>query len=71
MLDWRRMPRPTLIVCAGRDPLNSLLTLVFRHRLPRLTRWHRDWEERWRPEIPDAAITIPHFMRWSREYFES
>jgi sugar phosphate isomerase/epimerase len=26
-----------------------------------------EWEKQWHPEIPDADIALPHFVRWFRE----
>lgn len=26
-----------------------------------------EWEKKWHPEIADAAIALPHFVRWVRE----
>ncbi len=26
-----------------------------------------EWEKKWHPEIPDAALALPHFARWFRE----
>jgi sugar phosphate isomerase/epimerase len=26
-----------------------------------------EWEKKWHPEIPDAEIALPHFIRWFRQ----
>ena len=26
-----------------------------------------EWEKKWHPEIPDAAVALPHFVQWFRE----
>jgi sugar phosphate isomerase/epimerase len=26
-----------------------------------------EWEKKWHPEIPDAEIALPHFVRWFKE----
>lgn len=26
-----------------------------------------EWEKKWYPEIPDAAVALPHFVQWFRE----
>ena len=26
-----------------------------------------EWEKKWHPEIPDAEIALPHFMRWFQQ----
>jgi sugar phosphate isomerase/epimerase len=30
-----------------------------------------EWEKKWHPEIPDASIALPHFVRWIRENWNS
>ncbi|MGA9812092.1 MAG: sugar phosphate isomerase/epimerase family protein [Terriglobales bacterium] len=29
-----------------------------------------EWEKKWHPEIADAEIALPHFMRWFRENWD-
>ncbi len=26
-----------------------------------------EWEKKWHPEIPDAEVALPHFIRWFRQ----
>jgi sugar phosphate isomerase/epimerase len=28
-----------------------------------------EWEKKWHPEIPDADIALPHFMKWFQEHW--
>ena len=41
MLDWPRMLRPSIIVCAGTDLFHSFFPPVLQRRLSRLSRWQR------------------------------
>src|ERR1700746_1135660 len=42
MLDWPRMPRPNLIVCAGPNLFASFFPPAHQRRLTRLCHWQRD-----------------------------
>jgi sugar phosphate isomerase/epimerase len=29
-----------------------------------------EWEKKWHPQIPDAEVALPHFIRWFRQNFD-
>jgi phosphoglycerate dehydrogenase-like enzyme len=57
MVDWARMSRPHLIVCAGQDLFASLFSPAQQGRLSGLFRWHRDGARKMTPALRRKLLT--------------
>lgn len=57
MLDWARMSRPHLIVCAGQDLFASFFPPAQQRRLSRLFRWQRDGARKMTPGLRQKILT--------------
>ena len=57
MLDWARMTRPHLIVCAGQDLFSSFFSPAQQRRLSRLFRWERDGARKLTPAFKRKLLT--------------
>src|SRR5664279_4886812 len=57
MVDWARMSRPHLIVCAGQDLFVSFFSLAQQRRLSRLFRWQRDGSRNMTPALRRKLLT--------------
>jgi len=49
----------------GDFPLNHQLEALRKINYDRFLSF--EWEKKWHPEIPDAEIALPHFIRWFRQ----
>jgi phosphoglycerate dehydrogenase-like enzyme len=57
MVDWARMSRPHLIVCAGQDLFASFFSPAQQGRLSGLFRWHRDGARKMTPALRRKLLT--------------
>jgi hypothetical protein len=65
------MPRPRLIICAGPELFAAFFSPRSALRQLKCDRFvSSECEKKWHPEIVDATIALPHFMRWFREHCE-
>jgi sugar phosphate isomerase/epimerase len=49
----------------GNFPLGQQLEALQKIHYDRFVSF--EWEKKWHPEIPDAEIALPHFIRWFRQ----
>lgn len=49
----------------GTMPLREIVNLLQQRRYAGFVSF--EWEKKWHPNIPDAALAIPHFAAWIRE----
>ncbi len=49
----------------GNFPLRQQLQALQKSNYDRFVSF--EWEKKWHPEIPDAEIALPHFIRWFRQ----